>query len=91
MGINTMCREFLEKYDLPFTLREDFKKAMDRLAEEKVDIFLGNHMQHNNTPERYQRLMAGDKDAFVDQTTWSEYAVWAKNNLIRMEEQEKNS
>lgn len=90
MGINTMCRAFLEKYNLPFSLREDFKKAMDRLGREHVDIFLGNHMQHNNTPERYQKVLAGDPEAFVDQKAWGEYAVWAKNNLIRMEEKENN-
>jgi len=90
MGINTMCRSFLEKYDLPFSLREDFKKAMDRLCEEDVDIFLGNHMQHNKTPERYQQVMAGDKEAFVDKSAWAEYAVWAKNNLIQMEQKENN-
>ena len=90
MGINTMCRSFLEKYNLPFSLREDFKKAMDRLTEEKVDIFLGNHMQHNHTPERYELLMAGDKEAFVHPEDWAEYAIWAKNNLIQMEQKENN-
>jgi len=90
MGINTMCRSFLEKYDLPFSLREDFKKAMDRLTEEKVDIFLGNHMQHNHTPERYKLVAAGDAEAFVHPEDWAEYAIWAKNNLIQMEQKENN-
>lgn len=90
MGINTMSRKFLEKYGLPFSCREDFKKAMDRLAEEKVDIFLGNHMQHNHTPERYQQVMAGDTEAFVHPGEWAEYALWAKQNLINMENKENN-
>ena len=88
MGINTMSRKFLEKYGLPLSCREDFKKAMDRLAEEKVDIFLGNHMQHNHTPERYQQVIAGDTEAFVHPGEWAEYAVWAKQNLINMENKE---
>lgn len=90
MGINTMCRSFLEKYNLSFTCREQFKAAMDRLSQEKVDIFLGNHMQHNETPKRYERLQAGEKDAFLCPGAWSEYALWAKENLIRMEQEEAN-
>jgi len=84
MGINTMCRSFLEKYDLPFSLREDFKKAMDRLQQEKVDIFLGNHMQHNHTNEKYKLLCEGQKEAFVNDREWAEYAQWAKQNMLNM-------
>ena len=89
MGINTMCKSFLEKYGLPFDCREQFKKAMDRLSREKVDIFLGNHMEHNQTPERYARLIDGEKEAFVCPGAWSAYALWAKENLIRMEREEE--
>ena len=90
MGINTMSRKFLEKYNLSFDCREKFKAAMDRLCEEKVDIFLGNHMQHNHTAERYQLVMAGDTEAFVHPEEWAEYAIWAKQNLCQMEEKENN-
>lgn len=88
MGTNTMCKSFLEKYGLSFACREQFKAAMERLSHEKVDIFLGNHMQHNETPKRYERLLAGEKDAFVCPKAWAEYALWAKENLIRMEREE---
>ena len=88
MGINTMSRKFLEKYGLSFQCREDFKAAMDRIAKEHVDIFLGNHMQHNHTPERYKLVVAGDQEAFVHPEEWAEYAQWAKQNLIQMEEKE---
>ena len=49
MGVNTMTSDYLDRYNLPYSLRDDFKNAMKRLNEEKVDIFLGNHMQHNDT------------------------------------------
>ena len=89
MGINTMNREFLDKYGLSYDCRDKFKWAMDRLKEEKVDIFLGNHMQHNNTPSKYKEILSGNKDAFINEKEWAEYAEWAKNNLIRMMEDEK--
>lgn len=89
MGINTMNKAFLDKYGLSYDCRDKFRAAMDRLKEEKVDIFLGNHMQHNNTPSKYKEILSGNKDAFINEKEWAEYAEWAKNNLIRMMEDEK--
>lgn len=89
MGINTLSKEFLTAYDLPFTLRDDYFASMNRLAEEKVDIFLGNHMQHNHTPERYAEIKAGNKYAFVKPEEWQEYCKWCVGileDLIKKEE-----
>lgn len=88
MGINTMCREFLDKYGLSYDCREKFKKAMDNLKKEKVDIFLGNHMQHNETERKYEELKSSNRTAFVVPGEWENYAEWAKQNLINMEFEE---
>ena len=89
MGINTLSRQFLEKYGLPFTLREDFVRSMHRLAQERVEIFLGNHMHHNQTAQKASRVRAGDKRAFVDPDEWSRYALWCIGNLERMIQNEQ--
>ena len=81
MGINTLSREYLNRYDLPYSLRADFVSAMERLAEERVDIFLGNHMQHNKTGEKADRVRAGDKYAFVNPDEWSPYCLWCIDHL----------
>ena len=81
MGINTLNREFLEKYSLPFSLRDDFINSMKRLATEKVDIFLGNHMQHNDTIGKAQRVKSGDALAFVNPEEWAPYCFWCIKNL----------
>ena len=88
MGINTMCREFLDKYGLSYECREDFINAMDRLKDEPVDIFLGNHMQHNNTLAKYEKICNGNSDAFIDHLEWHAYCKWAKQNLLNMMEKE---
>ena len=88
MGINTLCREFLDAYHLPYTLRDDFKKSMLRLNEEKVDIFLGNHMQHNDTEGKAARVKNGDVDAFVNPDEWKKYNVWCIQNLENMIKEE---
>ena len=84
MGINTLSREFLDKYNLPYTLRDDFKNSMLRLNEENVDIFLGNHMQHNNTKEKALRVKSGDNYAFVNPKEWQPYNLWCIKNLEDM-------
>ncbi len=88
IGTNTMCREFLDKYDLSYDCRENFIAAMDRLKDEPVDIFLGNHMQHNKTLEKSMRILQGDADAFIDSSEWRGCCKWAKQNLINMMESE---
>ena len=82
MGVNTMCREFLDEYGLSYDCRDDFCKAMDRLSNEHVDIFLGNHMQHNNTLQKYEEICKGNTNAFINPTEWKPYCVWAKDNLL---------
>ena len=90
MGINTLSGEFLDKYNLPYSLRDDFKQSMLRLNQEKVDIFLGNHMQHNHTEEKAERVKAGDEYAFVNPDEWCKYNLWCIKNLNNMIEGEEN-
>lgn len=89
MGINTLSKEYLEKYQLPYSLRDVFCNSMLRLNKEKVDIFLGNHMQHNHTLEKRERSLAGDKYAFVNQSEWEPYNLWCIENLKKMLESDK--
>ena len=91
MGINTLSSEFLNKYKLPFSLRDDFKNSMLRLNQEKVDIFLGNHMQHNHTLKKANMLKAGDSHAFVNPNEWQAYNVWCIENLENMVKSEKRN
>lgn len=85
MGINTLADEFLIRYNLPFSLRDDFRNSMKRLNEEHVDIFLGNHMQHNDTLGKAERLKNGEADAFIDPTEWAPYNEWCIENLKNVE------
>ena len=91
MGINTLSAEYLNKYHLPFSLRDDFRNSMLRLNEQKVDIFLGNHMQHNHTLEKREKILGGDKYAFVDKTEWKPYNLWCIENLNNMVRSEENN
>lgn len=90
-GLNSMRRKFLEKYSLPLTCRQDFMSAMDRLAAMDVDIFLGNHVEQNQTPERRKQLLSGDADAFVDREAWGLFCRRRKAATQSMLESEAQS
>ena len=89
MGVNTLTEEYLSCHGLSFGLRDDFRASMLRLSKEKADVFLGNHMQHNHTPERYERLMNGEELAFVDAKAWEEYNLKVTGNLDKLIEKER--
>ena len=84
MGIYTLSGDFLKTYSLPYTLREDFVRSMKRLNEERVEIFLGNHMQHNHTEQKAELIKSGSKLAFVDPDEWQTYNLWCIENLEKM-------
>lgn len=89
MGINTLSREFLDKYKLPYSYRDEFVNSMNRLQAEDVDIFLGNHAEHNDTVGKAERVRNGDTDAFVDPTEWKPYAQWCIENFEKMLKREQ--
>lgn len=89
MGINTLSNQYLNQYGLPNSLRDAFRSAMLHLSEISVDIFLGNHAEHNHTAEKILRVQSGEKEAFVKPNEWKPYALWCIDNLDRMLQDEK--
>lgn len=76
--------KFLDQYGLSYDCRTDFLKAMDRLKNYHVAIFLGNHVGQNNTRGRYQKILEGDSNAFVDPEAWAAFAEFAKQRVVRI-------
>ena len=87
-GLNTMKKSFLDKYNLPYSYRDDYLSSVERLKKLKVDIYLGNHVGQNKTLSKYQQLMEGDKDAFVDPTGLAEFVEQCRIRLLAQIEDE---
>ena len=85
-GLNSMEKYYIEKYDLA---KEDwrgaFRRSLSRCRQEKVDVFIGNHANQNQTSERYQRLLDGDKLAFVDPEAWGKFLDGCQAGLDKLE------
>jgi len=84
MGSNSMKKEFLDRYGLSYDCRDQFVKAMDELAQQKCDIYLGNHTKQNDTEGKYQRILDGDTGAFVNPDSLKNSCLGAKKAVVEM-------
>jgi len=90
IGINTMSKKFLEEYGLPLCLRDKFLEGLDEMRKETVDVFIPNHQDQWDTIGRYERLINGEKDAFVDKSSWPAYLDMAEQRIKQMLKEEEN-
>ena len=89
-GVKSLSKEYLEAHRLPFSLRDDYIRSMERLKEEKVDIFLGNHTSQDRTQEKTAYLKAGSADAFIDSTEWCRFLDGCVQKLMKQIRIERN-
>ena len=88
-GINTLKAEYIRKLHLENeNWRGAFRDSIARCRQEQVDVFIGNHAGQNQTAERYQRLLAGDKYAFLDPAAWGKFLDKCEENLNKLERED---
>lgn len=78
-GVNTLHQG---KFDYE-GCREDYRKSVERLLGEKVELFLGNHSWNNHTYEKWLDLCETGENYFVDPPAWTEFL---KSCLIKLDE-----
>lgn len=81
VGINSMQDDFLEQYGLSTDCRQKFLEGIDRVKDRPVDIFIGNHVWNNDTLGKYERMLAGEQDAFVDSGEWKRFLEKCAENV----------
>ena len=65
-------------------MRNTYLKSLEKVRNQHVDLFLGNHCVNNDTLGRAQRLRDGDKNAFIDDKAWGEYLDSKRDALIEL-------
>ena len=83
-GTNTLTDEFLTSRALPYSNRELFFASIERLKKEKVELFLGNHVENNNTEGKLQRVARGEKDAFLAPDEWLSFLEARRRRLLEI-------
>jgi len=90
VGMNSMKKEFLDRYGLSTEIREKFVPAIDAMIDEKVDIHLGNHVGNNDTVGKSER-MTETCNPFIDPTAWRTFLEKTKAQYVRMIEKERQA
>ena len=84
-GFNTLQKEYLiEIGDPEYKVRKTYLHSLARVRDQRVDIFLGNHCNNNDTLGRRKRQLE-DPDGpnpFVDDQAWGEYLDRKRDELL---------
>lgn len=65
IGVNTLTKSYLAEHNLPLSYQDAFLDNLNRMKQEKVDIPLGSHTNHNHMLEKAAKL--GQKpNPFID-------------------------
>jgi metallo-beta-lactamase class B len=85
VGVNTLCRDFIEKYGNS-DCRDLYLKSLEKVRNEPVDIVLGNHTGQNRTQEKYKEMCENPskKNPFIDPQEWNKFIDFAKAMYTRM-------
>ena len=75
-GFNTLSDEYLRRYGLPCSVRQDYMQSLVRLKSRKVGIFIGAHPAQNDTLGKRAQMrarMSERQNPFIDPTAWPQY------------------
>ena len=76
-GANTMAQGHFD-YD---GCREEYRNSLHRLKNEKVDVFIGNHVWNNDTAVKGEVLLKTGENRFIDQNLWQEFLEFCEKRL----------
>ncbi|MBQ9977834.1 MAG: MBL fold metallo-hydrolase [Clostridia bacterium] len=87
-GTNTLRKDFLTKNNLPFENRQKFIDSINKIKNEKVELFLGNHLANNHTEEKLSLLNTQTENPFIQnsQQEWEQFLdsrLTLINNIIQ--------
>lgn len=68
--------------------REAYRASLDKLKEENVDVFIGNHTWNNDTFNKAKILLETGENTFVDPTLWCKFLDFCKTRLDNLENEE---
>lgn len=76
-GANTLKKGAFD-YD---NCREDYRNSLNRLREERVDVFIGNHVWNNDTENKGRILRETGENLFIDSGLWTKFLDFCEKRL----------
>lgn len=84
VGINAMRTKFLQRFGLSGKCRQQFINGVERLKDEPVEIFVGNHLGNYDALGKVRRRQEnpGGPNPFIDPTEWKRFLT-RRAELVR--------
>jgi metallo-beta-lactamase class B len=87
-GLNSLSKGYLDKYSLPYELRNDFIKSIDRVIDIVPEVHLGNHLDNNKHYEKLAKL-GGEVNPFIDGSSWKWFLESKRQEALAFFEKDK--
>ena len=71
IGLNSLDKDFLAKYNLSMDCRTKFKDSLLKLSKERVDLVLGNHPGQSGTEGKLSKILNGESP--IDKNQWDTF------------------
>ncbi len=69
--------------------RDDYRQSVEKLKNERVDVFIGNHVWNNDTEKKGIILKETGNNTFIDSTLWGRFLDFCITRLDEVIEKEK--
>ena len=85
-GYNTLQKDYLlDIGDTGFEMRKIYVDSINKVIDEKVDIFMGNHPNNNNMLGKIEKLeKEPGVNPFIDPTEWKRYLTERRDGAIAL-------
>lgn len=92
-GTNQLKKDYMNRREVSYLNRGLFLKSVERLLGEHVDVPIGNHVGHNKTIDKYEKMIAGaEKNPFISPGEWESFLKRlhrTMRNVVKTESREK--
>lgn len=82
-GLNTLTDEYLSRYGLPQSMRDQYLNSIARLLEQRVELHIGNHLDDNNSRKKLLQLNR-EENPFVSDNTYYDFLKYKREKAIAL-------
>lgn len=92
-GFNTLQKDFLiEIGDTDFKAREAYLSSLEKVRDEKVELFMGNHTANVDLLQKREYMLEHPgENPFVDSGAWKRYLDGKREELLKLRKDPKQN
>ena len=80
-GTEALSDAYLQRDELPKSLREDYVNSVNKIIDEPVEFHVGNHPGNNRHSEKVDRV-TDVSNPFIKENTWEEFLLKSRNTIV---------